>query len=202
MAGMVVRERRVVEVRTVDDLDAMPDDGVQRELLDGLLLVTPSPILIHQAVVGELHLALRHACPDHLKVLFAPLDWRPDQLTSLQPDLLVLPRDRLEVTNVTLPDLELAVEVLSPSTPAPGTRRSSRSTASTAVSSRSAARWATSGSASRGRSSSRFSRPTSPACSAPERVPAGGRQPIACTGAGRAMPEPSRRGSLGGRVSG
>lgn len=116
MAGMVVREHRVVEAYTVDDLDAMPDDGVQRELLDGLLLVTPSPILIHQAVVGELYLALRRACPDHLKVFFAPLDWRPDRLTSLQPDLLVLPRDRLEVTNVTLPDLELAVEVLSPST--------------------------------------------------------------------------------------
>jgi hypothetical protein len=28
---------------TVDDLDALPEDGVRRELLDGVLLVSPPP---------------------------------------------------------------------------------------------------------------------------------------------------------------
>jgi len=90
---MVVLENRVVEAYTVDDLDAMP-----------------------KAVVGELHLVLRQGCPAHLKVFFAPLDWRPDRLTSLQPDLLVVRRDTLEVKNVTFSEFDLAVEVLSPST--------------------------------------------------------------------------------------
>ena len=30
---------------TVDDLDRIPDDGLQYELLDGMLLVSPAPSL-------------------------------------------------------------------------------------------------------------------------------------------------------------
>ncbi len=117
MSGMAVQEtRRVGEVFTVDDLDAIPEDGLQWELLDGMLLVTPAPRATHQSVIGEIYLVLRHGCPAHLKVFLSPLDWRPDQLTNLQPDLLVVRRDRLEVKNVTYPELDLAVEVLSPST--------------------------------------------------------------------------------------
>ncbi|MGH3095699.1 MAG: Uma2 family endonuclease [Streptosporangiales bacterium] len=101
---------------TVDDLDALPDDGLQYELLDGLLLVTPVPIPIHQGVIGNLYLVLRDACPAGLTVFLAPLDWRPDLRTSLQPDLLVVRRDEIGEKNVTYPELALAVEVLSPST--------------------------------------------------------------------------------------
>ncbi len=100
---------------TVDDLENLPDDGLQYELLDGILLVTPSPVPVHQAVTGELYAVLRDACPKHLKVFFAPLDWQPDRRTSLQPDLLVVARDNIGDTNLTEP-LALAVEVLSPST--------------------------------------------------------------------------------------
>ena len=100
---------------TVDDLEHLPDDGLQYELLDGILLVTPAPVPAHQAVAGELYVRLRAACPPHLKVFFAPLDWQPDRRTSLQPDLLVIPRDDIGLKNLTRP-LALAVEVLSPST--------------------------------------------------------------------------------------
>ena len=100
---------------TVDDLDALPDDGLQYELADGVLLVTPGPVLRHQSVIGELYLTLRQACPSGLQVFVAPLDFRPTNRRSLQPDLLVVPRQDMGAKNITQP-LLLAVEVLSPST--------------------------------------------------------------------------------------
>ena len=39
---------------TVDDLDRLPDDGLQYELLDGILLVSPAPIVRHQVVAANL----------------------------------------------------------------------------------------------------------------------------------------------------
>ncbi|MDD9207544.1 Uma2 family endonuclease [Georgenia sp. 10Sc9-8] len=100
---------------TVEDLDQLPDDGLQYELLDGLLLVTPAPVPVHQRAIGNLYVLLREACPPGFEVLLAPLDWRPDPRTSLQPDLLVVRNDDVGPTNITAP-LSLAVEVLSPST--------------------------------------------------------------------------------------
>ena len=100
---------------TVEDLDQLPDDGLQYELLDGVLLVSPAPVTRHQVVLTELAAMLRAACPASLYTLVSPLDWRPDQRTSLQPDLLVVTPDLLHGKNITEP-LALAVEVLSPST--------------------------------------------------------------------------------------
>ena len=57
---------------------------------------------------------LTAACPPEFEVLFAPLDWRPDGRTSLQPDIAVL-GDR-DSRGVVADSLLLAIEVLSPST--------------------------------------------------------------------------------------
>jgi Uma2 family endonuclease len=101
---------------TVEDLDRLPDDGLQYELLDGVLLVSPAPLLGHQRVVRKLCGVLEKACTAGYEVYFAPVDWRPDDRTSLQPDLLVVPIDIAEgARNLRIP-LPLAVEVLSPST--------------------------------------------------------------------------------------
>lgn len=100
---------------TVDDVDRLPDDGVQYELLDGMLLVTPAPTLWHQRALARLVLLLQTACQPGYEVLFAPLDWRPDRLTSLQPDVLVV-RNADVVDGDIGAALVLAVEVLSPST--------------------------------------------------------------------------------------
>jgi len=113
MTAMTVMPREEYEW-TVEDLDRLPDDGLQYELLDGILLVSPAPILRHQLVSANLYLLLHHGCPADLVVLYAPVDWRPDLRTSLQPDLLVARRSDLEVRNLTRP-LVLAVEILSPS---------------------------------------------------------------------------------------
>ncbi len=100
---------------TVADLAEIPDDGLQYELADGVLLVSPAPRPRHQVVVGELYLLLRHDCPPDLQVFLAPLDYQPTNRRSFQPDLLVVRRTDVGERNVTAP-LLLAVEVLSPST--------------------------------------------------------------------------------------
>jgi Uma2 family endonuclease len=100
---------------TVDDLEHLPDDGRRYELLDGQLLVSPAPVVKHQVLVREVAWLLRSACPLGLDVLFAPVDWQPDHTTSLEPDVLVVRGLDLEAKNVSA-GLELAVEVLSPST--------------------------------------------------------------------------------------
>jgi Uma2 family endonuclease len=100
---------------TVDDLDAIPDDGLQYELIDGVLIVSPAPVPRHQRVLRELTVLMHTACPAGLEVFFAPVDFQPDRRNSLQPDLLVVRRSDVGEKNIQGPPL-LAVEVLSPST--------------------------------------------------------------------------------------
>jgi Uma2 family endonuclease len=100
---------------TAADLATMPDDGHRYELIDGALIVTPSPAVPHQRVVGNLYVLLRGACPEAFEVMLAPLDVTVSEITVLQPDLLVAPRPTLAGRKMDgLP--VLAVEVLSPST--------------------------------------------------------------------------------------
>ena len=100
---------------TVDDLDQLPDDGLRYELVDGVLLVSPSPAARHQLVLFELLMKLGNACPPDLRVLPAPLDIRFTRTRLLQPDIVVLQEDQVRSDKVTGLPL-LAVEVLSPST--------------------------------------------------------------------------------------
>jgi len=102
---------------TLEDFEAIRDvdDGHRYELIDGSLVVTPSPVPLHQTVVTELLFSLRTTAPPGMRVFVAPLDVRFGMDTVLQPDVLVVPRSavgerRLEGGPV------LAVEVLSPST--------------------------------------------------------------------------------------
>ena len=99
---------------TVEDLDRIPEDGLQYELLDGMLLVSPAPVPLHQRAIAELYAVLRTVRPPGVELLFAPLDWRPDERTSLQPDILAFRHDAAGEKNIT-GGLVLAVEVLSPS---------------------------------------------------------------------------------------
>jgi Uma2 family endonuclease len=100
---------------TYDDLATMPDDGHRYEIIDGTLLVTPSPQLNHQLAVVSLVVLLREACPPDLVVLVAPFDVVLAPATVMQPDVLVARRAELTDRNLPAPPV-LAVEVLSPST--------------------------------------------------------------------------------------
>ncbi|GAB2671223.1 Uma2 family endonuclease [Kribbella swartbergensis] len=100
---------------TLADLDALPDDGMRYELVDGVLLVTPAPLPIHQNAVVELTVTLRNHCPAEFKVFVAPLDFQPTPRRSLQPDVLVCRRVDVGPKAIHRP-LLLAVEVLSAAT--------------------------------------------------------------------------------------
>lgn len=89
------------------------------ELVDGLLLVTNAPRVVHQIVLSELHVALHgYVRSNRLGLLLmSPSALELERDTVVQPDLFVVPvadarpRQWSEVTG-----LLLAVEVLSPST--------------------------------------------------------------------------------------
>ncbi|MFG1909356.1 Uma2 family endonuclease [Kribbella sp. NPDC048928] len=100
---------------TLAEFDALPDDGERRELLDGGVLVTPSPPAIHQRAAYQFAIRLQPVCPEAFEVFFAPFDYRPDDRTSLQPDLLVCRAEDVEADGIRRA-LLLAVEILSPST--------------------------------------------------------------------------------------
>lgn len=100
---------------TVADLETFPDDGKRYEVVDGMLLVTPAPLPVHQTAVVEFTYLLRHHCPSELKVLVAPTDYRPTPTRSVQPDVLVCRREDVGHKNLEKP-LLLAIEVLSQST--------------------------------------------------------------------------------------
>ena len=101
---------------TWEDLQTIPDEDYWRyELVDGSLLVSPGPELIHQRCAGKLFLLLTAACPEHLEVLFAPFDFTPETGFVLQPDVMVLDPERAERQRTHVAPL-LAVEVLSPGT--------------------------------------------------------------------------------------
>ena len=99
---------------TVDDLDAMPEDGHRYELIDGTLIVSPAPLLRHQLVHSRLMHLLLNAAPADLQVLSAPTDIVLADDTVVQPDLLVAPLVQIVGRKLMAPPL-LAVEILSPS---------------------------------------------------------------------------------------
>ena len=100
---------------TWDDLQRTPEDGLRYELVDGVLLVSPSPNSIHQRVVGNLFGLLREALVPGLEAFSAPFDWRISEYTVFEPDVLVFRTSDLAEQWLDAPPV-LAVEVLSPST--------------------------------------------------------------------------------------
>ncbi len=103
---------------TYDQYCLLPEDRNQYELIDGELIVTPSPKSRHQEIVVKLTSALYAYVSSHSlgTVYVAPMDTIFDQYTVLQPDILFVSQERLaEVAKEWIegpPDL--VVEVLSP----------------------------------------------------------------------------------------
>jgi Uma2 family endonuclease len=102
---------------TYADLAAFPDDGLRRELLDGELIVSPSPFVRHQEVLGRLYLAFGGHVAEHGggKVYVAPLDVVLSDRNVVEPDLLFVGEEQLAI--LTEKNIQgapaLAVEVVS-----------------------------------------------------------------------------------------
>jgi len=99
---------------TVADLDRTPDNGRRYELLDGVLVVSPRPVIAHQRVGFRLAYELESACPPGLVVIPEPAV-QINSRTELAPDIVVVREDQAEGAKFTTPPL-LVVEVRSPST--------------------------------------------------------------------------------------
>jgi Uma2 family endonuclease len=71
---------------TVEDLEAMPDDGHRYELIDGTLIVTPAPGWPNQGVQECLFTSLHERCPRDLRVVATPFEVQLAMDTAVQPD--------------------------------------------------------------------------------------------------------------------
>ena len=83
---------------TYEDYLKTPDDK-RYELINGELLMTPSPITRHQRISGKLEFILRRFLTENnLGELFdAPYDVYFDNENVVQPDLLFISKDRLHI---------------------------------------------------------------------------------------------------------
>jgi Uma2 family endonuclease len=98
---------------TYDDWLTTPEDRFRREILDGQLVVTPSPPRVHARALGRLTVTLAEAAPSHLEVL-SGLGWRAGDHDVVVPDLVVI--DAGLTDDYLTRTLHLVVEVLARST--------------------------------------------------------------------------------------
>ncbi|MCC6315434.1 MAG: Uma2 family endonuclease [Thermomicrobiales bacterium] len=82
---------------TSDDLDALPNLE-HRELINGELLVAPSPSVDHQDIIGRLYDLFGgwRGLSGAGKAFLSPLDVRLSRRDTVQPDLFFITIDRLD----------------------------------------------------------------------------------------------------------
>ena len=112
MAPIAVEKKRC----TYEDYLKTPEDK-RYELINGELLMTPSPIPNHQRVSGKLEFILRKfVTGNNLGEVFdAPCDVYLDNENVVQPDILLISKDRLGIIgekNIQGPP-DLLIEIIS-----------------------------------------------------------------------------------------
>jgi len=101
---------------TTDDLAGLPDDGQRYEIIDGSLIVSPTPSTTHQLVAGRLAALIREFAPDGADVVEA-VGLQLNSGRLLIPDVVVAQSSALLGFQkaVSPDDVHLVVEVVSPS---------------------------------------------------------------------------------------
>ena len=97
-----------------------PEIKGRYDVIDGILIMAPSPTRIHQEILGQLYFLLRQFLDEHRlgSVFIAPLDVvvERDPLKTRQPDLLFVSNARSEILQDIVEGApDLVVEILSPS---------------------------------------------------------------------------------------
>ena len=105
---------------TLDDYYALPDER-RVELIDGVIYDMSAPAIIHQKILGELHILFRECMDRHegnCEVYLSPCDVRLDRdnRTMVQPDLLVVCEEYDIGAKAFDGAPDLTLEILSPST--------------------------------------------------------------------------------------
>jgi len=100
---------------TTDDLDELPESTRHHELIDGVLIVPPSPTHLHQTIVHRLMTVLEEGCSDDYYVTQG-VEVRISKTRSFIPDVLVTTAEAAKrPTNKFAPhEVVLAVEIVSP----------------------------------------------------------------------------------------
>jgi Uma2 family endonuclease len=109
----------LLQLKTYDDLQSLPDDGNRYELIFGEIVMSPSPRARHQQTIADLAFAMREFARAHRlgDVYFAPFDVRFSNLSVVQPDIFFLSVSHIRRLTQLYVDgaPDLVVEVLSPS---------------------------------------------------------------------------------------
>src|SRR4030066_1697600 len=115
MAPAVIEKKKY----TYEDYLQNPEDQ-RYELIEGELIMSPSPIPKHQRISGKIDFILRKFVTENNigEVFYAPCDVYLDEENVVQPDILFISEERTHIIGKThiqgAPDL--AVEILSEST--------------------------------------------------------------------------------------
>lgn len=97
-----------------EDLENTPDDGNRYEILDGAMVITPPPYLLHQRVVGRLTVSLDTPARMHgFEVILGPFAWRIGPGQVPEPDAAVANADAITERFLEGAPV-LVIEVLSP----------------------------------------------------------------------------------------
>jgi Uma2 family endonuclease len=101
---------------TTDDLDELPESNRRYELIDGALIVPPSPTNVHQTIAGRLMAAFEVGCPPEYDVTQG-VEVRVSRTRSFIPDVLVTTAEAAarQPAKFAPHEVILAVEVVSPS---------------------------------------------------------------------------------------
>jgi Uma2 family endonuclease len=111
------RPNRRYTLREFNRLRDAARPGPRYEFIDGEILVTPSPNLVHQRIVLHLAMLIGPFVRAHRlgELVISPFDVRFGEETVFQPDLLVMtPADVQSGHRDAARELLLAVEVVSP----------------------------------------------------------------------------------------
>ena len=104
---------------TYEDYAQLPE-GAPYQLIDGELVMSPSPTPTHQRILFSLSVALHLFVKEHDlgQVLIAPMDVYLSETDTPQPDILFIAKARLEIIGEKYVDgaPDLVMEILSPST--------------------------------------------------------------------------------------